>query len=106
MTNRPLISLILVTYNSADRLADFFAALAATRDAAYETLVIDNASSDRTAQIVAERYPQARLLANARNVGFGRACNQGAQAARGELLVFLNPDVIVTPDWLAILARL
>jgi GT2 family glycosyltransferase len=105
MTNRPLISLILVTYNSADRLADFFAALAATRDAAYETLVIDNASSDRTAQIVAERYPQARLLANARNVGFGRACNQGAQAARGELLVFLNPDVIVTPDWLAILAR-
>jgi GT2 family glycosyltransferase len=100
-----LISLILVTYNSANLLPEFFTALAATRDAEYEVLVIDNASSDGTPQLVAQRYPQARLLANTENGGFGRACNQGARAARGELLVFLNPDVIVTPGWLAILAR-
>jgi N-acetylglucosaminyl-diphospho-decaprenol L-rhamnosyltransferase len=105
MSDHPLTSLILVTYNSALLLPDFFAALHATRDATYEVLVIDNASSDRTPQLVAECYPQARLLANAENLGFGRACNQGAHVARGELLVFLNPDVIVTPDWLATLAR-
>jgi len=105
MTDQPHISLIVVTYNSAARLPDFFAAIEMTRDAAYEVLAVDNASSDGTAQMIVERYPQARLLANAENLGFGRACNQGARAARGELLVFLNPDVIVTPDWLAILAR-
>ncbi|HEU5097708.1 MAG TPA: glycosyltransferase family 2 protein, partial [Roseiflexaceae bacterium] len=100
-----LISLILVTYNSARLLPEFFAALGTTRDAAYEVLVVDNASSDGTPELVAERYPQAQLLANAENGGFGRACNQGGRAARGDLLVFLNPDVIVTPSWLAILAR-
>ncbi len=104
-TDRPLISLIVITYNSADLLPAFFAAIETTRYAPYEVLVVDNASSDGTTQAVAARHPAARLLANAENVGFGRACNQGAQAARGELLVFLNPDVIVTPDWLAILAR-
>ena len=100
-----MISLIVVAYNSAALLPDFFAAIQETRDANYELLVVDNASSDGTARLVAERYPWARLLASAENAGFGRACNQGARAARGELLVFLNPDVIVTPDWLAILAR-
>ncbi|HJZ49990.1 MAG TPA: glycosyltransferase family 2 protein [Roseiflexaceae bacterium] len=105
MADEPLISLILITYNSAAQLPDFFAAIQNTRAANYELLVVDNASADGTPQMVAQRYPQARLLANAENVGFGQACNQGARAARGELLVFLNPDVIVTPDWLAILAR-
>lgn len=101
----PLVSLIVVTYNGVGHLADFFAALAATRYAPYEILVVDNASPDGTARLVAEGYPQARLIANADNRGFGRACNQGGQAARGEYLVFLNPDVIVTPEWLDILVR-
>ena len=102
---RPLASLIVVTYNSAELLPAFFEALATTKDISYEVIVVDNASQDGTPALVAERYPHVRLLANHENIGFGRACNQGARAARGELLVFLNPDVIVTPGWLAILAR-
>ena len=101
----PLVSLIVVTYRSAAHLPGFFAALAATRYAPYEILVVDNASPDGTARLVAERFPQARLIANAENAGFGRACNQGARAARGEYLVFLNPDVTVTPGWLDTLVR-
>jgi GT2 family glycosyltransferase/SAM-dependent methyltransferase len=101
----PLVSLIVVTYNSAELLPAFFAALATTTYARYEVLVVDNASHDGTPDLLTQRYPQARLLPNAENLGFGRACNQGARAARGDLLVFLNPDVIVTPDWLAILVR-
>jgi N-acetylglucosaminyl-diphospho-decaprenol L-rhamnosyltransferase len=101
----PLVSLIVVTYNSAPLLPDFFAALATTKYAPYEVLVVDNASQDGTPQVLANNYPAARLLANCENLGFGRACNQGARAARGELLVFLNPDVFVTPNWLASLAR-
>jgi GT2 family glycosyltransferase len=101
----PLISLIVVTYNSAPLLPDFFAALATTKYAPYEVLIVDNASQDDTPQLVAAEYPAAQLLTNRENLGFGRACNQGARAAHGELLVFLNPDVFVTPDWLAILVR-
>jgi N-acetylglucosaminyl-diphospho-decaprenol L-rhamnosyltransferase len=101
----PLVSLIVVTYNSAPLLPDFFAALATTKYAPYEVLIVDNASQDGTPQLVAAEYTAARLLVNRENLGFGRACNQGARAARGELLVFLNPDVFVTPDWLAILVR-
>jgi GT2 family glycosyltransferase len=105
MKDTPLASLIVVTYNSAALLPAFFDALAATRDATYEVIVVDNASRDGTAHLVAERYSNVHLLANAENIGFGRACNQGARAARGRLLVFLNPDVIVTPGWLVTLAR-
>jgi GT2 family glycosyltransferase len=101
----PLVSLIVVTYNSAPLLPDFFAAIASTKYAPYEVLVIDNASQDGTPRLVSTNYPTARLIANRENLGFGRACNQGARAARGELLVFLNPDVFVTPDWLTILVR-
>lgn len=99
----PLVSLIVVAYNSAASLPACLDALATTQYAPYELLVVDNASVDGTPQLVAARYPQARLLANRENIGFGRACNQAAQAARGELLVFLNPDVIVTPPWLGTL---
>lgn len=95
----PLVSLILVTYNSARLLPAFFDALAGTRYAPYELIAVDNASADGTAEELARR-PGVRLLANAANVGFGRACNQGARAASGSLLVFLNPDVLVTPLWL------
>ena len=105
MMDIPLISLIIVTYNSAALLPRCLAAIAATSYPNYEVLIIDNASSDGTPQLVAEHYPHVRLLANSENLGFGRACNQGARVANGELLVFLNPDVIVAPGWLGILAR-
>jgi GT2 family glycosyltransferase len=105
MSEHPLISLIIVTYNSAAQLPGCLAAIAATTYPHYEVLIVDNASSDGTPRLIAERFQQVRLLANSANVGFGRACNQGARAARGDVLVFLNPDVIVTPDWLTILVR-
>jgi N-acetylglucosaminyl-diphospho-decaprenol L-rhamnosyltransferase len=101
----PLVSLIVVTYNSAAHLPSFFEALATTAYQPYEVLVVDNNSQDGTSRILAEQYPEVRLLANDTNLGFGRACNQGARAAQGDILVFLNPDVIITPEWLTILVR-
>lgn len=101
MNDLPLVSLILVTYNSAALLPAFFATLAATTYQRYEIIVVDNASRDGTLRYLAER--QAQVIANMTNLGFGPACNQGAAVARGDLLVFLNPDVLVTPDWLALL---
>jgi GT2 family glycosyltransferase len=66
----------------------------------YELIVIDNDSPDDTGEWLSESVSGARIVANDDNVGFGSACNQGASMARGRLLLFLNPDVLVEPGWL------
>ncbi|MBA3469183.1 MAG: glycosyltransferase family 2 protein [Herpetosiphonaceae bacterium] len=103
MSTHPLVSLIVVTYNSAAELASFFAALAGTTYPRYEVIVVDNASTDTTVADLAA-YP-ATPIASSTNLGFGRGCNRGAAAAQGEYLVFLNPDVQVTPEWLSVLMQ-
>ena len=97
------IAAVVVTFNRLDLLRDLVDVLVKVPDLD-EVLVVDNASQDGTPQIAAD-YPAAHVIANRENQGFGRACNQGARAALGEVLVFLNPDVFVTPDWLSILVR-
>lgn len=70
-------------------------------DAIYtlETVVVDNASSDGTQEMVAAEFPWVRLVRSAENLGFSRGNNAGVQAARGRALFFLNPDTeIIAPD--------
>jgi len=57
-----------------------------------EIIVVDNHSSDDTVRLVRNCGPEIRLLTNETNFGFGRACNQGADASHGQFLYFLNPD--------------
>lgn len=69
-------------------------------------VVVDNASHDGSAALVRHRFPQAHLMANTANTGFGAACNQ-ALATSGESILFLNSDTELTPGSLpALLARL
>ena len=60
--------------------------------------VVDNASSDGSAAMVRERFPQVRLIENRENVGFARANNQGIRASTGRYVLLLNSDTIVEPD--------
>ena len=66
-----------------------------------EIIVIDNASSDGSAAMVAAEFPQVRLIANADNRGFTGGNNQGIAVAQGRYVFFLNPDTVVTGDALA-----
>jgi GT2 family glycosyltransferase len=70
-----------------------------------EIIVVDDASSDTTSQILASYGDQIRVIAHEANTGFATACNDGAAAAAGEYLVFLNNDTLPFKGWLDALVR-
>lgn len=97
----PKVSIIIVSWNAAAVLRD---CLMSIREAAktlpLETLVIDNSSSDRSAEIVRQEFPEVTLLAQTENLGFARAVNIGFAASHGEYVFLLNPDATLNPDTL------
>jgi GT2 family glycosyltransferase len=84
-------SVIVVAYNSSADLPACIESILPQLLKGDELLVVDNGSSDGSAELVRSRYPQVRLLCSS-NGGYGAGCNAGAASARGEQLVFLNPD--------------
>lgn len=94
-------SVVILTYNSQDDIIPCLRALMADNSPDKETLVIDNASRDRTVEVVRRTFPGVRLVENPTNVGVAAGWNQGARLTTGDWLVFLNPDVEVSPNWLA-----
>ena len=89
----PPVSVISVAYNSAPIIGSMLQSV----PAGVECIVVDNASQDVETLRQTCRAHEARLIDNAKNVGFGAACNLGAASARGELLLFLNPDARLAP---------
>lgn len=90
----PRISIIVVTYNSLTYLKELLASIGVyPPQDHYEIIVVDNASADETAQWCLYAPLEMRLVLNHENRGFAAAANFGAQLARGELLLFCNPDV-------------
>lgn len=86
-------------------LQDCLDAVLALKGEDFEVIVVDNASEDGSADLVADKFPMARLIRNRRNLGFAGGCNAGLKMARGNLLVLLNQDTRVCSDWLQALKR-
>jgi GT2 family glycosyltransferase len=63
-----------------------------------EIIVVDNASVDRTPQLVRSHFPEVTLIANTDNTGFSKANNQGIAASKGEYVLLLNPDTVVSEN--------
>ncbi|MDX6505335.1 MAG: hypothetical protein QOE29_2460, partial [Gaiellaceae bacterium] len=104
----PEVSVVVVTYDGLvfTRLC-LESVLADTDAPPHELIVVDNGSTDGTRaylRTLARRFDRVRLVLNGENLGFPRACNQGLEAARGQVLVLLNNDTIVAPGWLRRLA--
>jgi N-acetylglucosaminyl-diphospho-decaprenol L-rhamnosyltransferase len=94
------LSILIVSWNTRALLADLLASLA-DADLSAQLIVIDNASTDASAEMVAERFPQVELICNAENVGFARANNQGIQQAVGRTVLLLNCDTQIPSGTLA-----
>ncbi len=93
------LSVITVTWNSKDLIGTQIESVrAGCKHISYEEIIIDNASSDHTAQYIKEKYPFITVIANNENKGFGTGNNQGVQIAKGDYLLFLNPDMRVEPE--------
>ena len=99
------VSVVMVTYGAWHWTERALSALLELTPALDEVIVVDNGSPDDTPDLLTERFPAVRLLRNATNLGFGHACNQGAEAATAPLVCFLNSDAIVEAGWLAPLTR-
>src|SRR5438128_2200640 len=95
-----LTSIVIVSYNSRKDIDDCLRSLYAANDGPIEVIVVDNASSDGSAEYIAAHYPQVRLIASAENLGYAQGANLGAQAAQGDYLVIFNMDVVVERGWL------
>ena len=88
----------VVSYRTPDLLARCLEAVAAQRgDLALDLTVVDNASGDGSAEMVAARFPWANLVRNERNVGFAAAHNQALRGARARHLLVLNSDAAPQP---------
>ncbi len=90
------LSIIIVSYNTRDDLRACLESLQVVQPAP-EIIVVDNASSDGSADMVRAEFPHVRLLAQARNTWFCGGNNIGIQAATGDYILLLNPDTIVQP---------
>lgn len=97
------MTIVIPVFNRLDLTKQCLEALRRTTPShLYELVVVDNASSDGTAEYLRRERAAGRLKAvvNETNIGFGRACNKAARLARGEFVLFLNNDTIPLPGWL------
>lgn len=100
----PKFSVIVLTWNGRDLLSSCLDSLAVQDWRDFETIVVDNGSTDGTVERIRASYPWVRLIRNETNQGFCRGNNQGIEAATGDVIVLLNNDAEAAPDFLARLA--
>lgn len=99
------LSIIIVSYNVRELLRACLTSIEHPTPAALrqEIIVVDNASTDGSARMVRQHFPQARLIVNRDNRGFAAASNQGLRESCGRYVVLLNPDTQVLDDALAVM---
>ena len=100
----PLVSIIILTFNRLDVTKDCIASIQRNTPEKHEIIFVDNGSTDGTISWLRQQVAansNYNLIENKNNEGFARGCNQGIEAARGEYILLINNDTVVTPEWLS-----
>lgn len=96
------VSIIIPNYNGQHLLSAYLPSVikaAEKIDLGYELLVVDDGSKDESITFIKQNYPSIKLLCNEKNSGFSYTCNHGIRHAKNELILLLNSDVRLTPDY-------
>lgn len=88
----PRVSVCIVSFNTRDLLRECLQSIAGASRDVVDVVVVDNASGDGSAEMVATDFPHVRLVRHPRNIGFAAAANLAMREARGRLFLLLNPD--------------
>ena len=106
MESQPLISVIIPNWNGKHFLGECIDSLREQTFRDFETILVDNGSTDGSAEFAEERYGEfIHIIRNKKNLGFTGGNNVGIEAARGEYIVLLNNDTWAEPTWLEELAK-
>jgi GT2 family glycosyltransferase len=100
MSQLDLVSVTLVTYNSGRFIKKCLESVLAQKYPDLELIVIDNASTDGTIDILEQFDGRCRIVYNDENIGFAAAQNQAIALSRGEWVLTLNPDVLLMPGFI------
>ncbi len=100
----PDISIVMPNWNGEaflrEGLASLFRSASKTgRD--FEIVVVDDASTDRSVEIIQKEFPQARLISNSSNQGFAKTCNRGVRASGADTVVLVNNDILAPEDFIS-----
>lgn len=98
MCSEIAVSIIIVSWNVKRYVEECLSSINTQTKCSYETIVVDNASNDKTAEHIRQKFPKVKLIENQNNFGFARANNQGIQVSRGRYIVLLNPDTRVVEN--------
>ena len=97
-SSAPQLSIIIVTWNVRALLeANLRRLFLLNTQHSFEVLVVDNGSHDGTVDMVRTQFPQVKLITNAWDAGFAGPNNQALRLAKGEVVILLNPDMLVEP---------
>jgi GT2 family glycosyltransferase len=103
---KPIVSALIVSRNSKDELLRCLKAFFASADVPVEAVVVDDDSSDGSAAAVTDDFPQATVLVQPKNLGYGRAANIGLERCQGRFVLLLSPHVTLDPQCVGRLADL
>lgn len=103
----PTVSVVSVNYNGRRYLRRFLESMQALDypPACYRVVVVDNASTDGSVELLREQFPQVCLLEAGGNLGFAGGCNLGIRSSRSDYVVLANNDTVVEPGWLRALVE-
>jgi len=101
LPSRSAVSIVIPTWNGRELLGKYLPSVveAAAGNPDDEILVVDNASTDGTGDFLREHFPRVKVVRLDRNLGFGGGSNAGVRAARNDIVVLLNNDMRVSPDF-------
>src|SRR5206468_2617305 len=103
-SKQPSASIVVVSYNTSAHIGSCLLSLMALDYPEMEIIVVDNASTDGSAELVRSRFPGVEVVELPTNKGFAGAASVGLYMASGDVVATVNPDVTLDPDWLAAVA--